>query len=222
MAQTYGALCALAEQHGVVMTEPVRALLRAVEQANAETRRQPMPDFEEWFHGQVIADRLYSSDEDAARLAWMTAKADQRSASAIRTLERMRYTYHGAELWKPPLGKPPVWMDEKTADQDPRGNVACTADKGSSHYSALFALCSSLRLAGAKLPARLILQSYEDGIRFSVALAKQLGCCTPPPVPIKGYGGEQMLGFFIAGIDVQFPAAKSSSERCDDVVVEWR
>ena len=218
--QTYGALCALAEQHGVVMTEEVRAFVRAVEQANAETRRLSMPDFEEWFHGQVIADRLYPSDEDAARLAWMTAKADQRSVSAIRTLESMRYTYHGAELWKPPLGKPTVWVDEKTAAQESRDKASCTADKGSSHYSALFALCSSLRLAGAKLPARLILQSYEDGIRFSVALANQLGCCTPPPVPIKGCGGEQMLGFFIAGIDVQFPAAKSSPERCDDVVVE--
>ncbi|MGA3803706.1 hypothetical protein ACI2VP_05165 [Ralstonia nicotianae] len=34
MRQTYGALCALAEQHGVKMTEEVRALLRAVEQAD--------------------------------------------------------------------------------------------------------------------------------------------------------------------------------------------
>lgn len=34
MRQTYGALCALAEQHGVKMTEEVRALLRAVEAAD--------------------------------------------------------------------------------------------------------------------------------------------------------------------------------------------
>ncbi|CAJ0719412.1 hypothetical protein LMG6871_02846 [Ralstonia edaphis] len=36
MPQTYGALCALAEQHGVKMTEEVRALLRAVEAADGE------------------------------------------------------------------------------------------------------------------------------------------------------------------------------------------
>lgn len=35
MPQTYGALCALAEQHGVKMTEEVRALLRAVEAADS-------------------------------------------------------------------------------------------------------------------------------------------------------------------------------------------
>lgn len=37
--QTYGALCALAEQHGVKMTEEVRALLRAVEAADAASVR---------------------------------------------------------------------------------------------------------------------------------------------------------------------------------------
>jgi hypothetical protein len=36
--------------------------------------------------------------------------AGQRSAAeaAIRTLRRLRYTWHGGELWKPPLGSPPV------------------------------------------------------------------------------------------------------------------
>ncbi|WP_433867062.1 hypothetical protein [Ralstonia wenshanensis] len=43
MRQTYGALCALAEQHGVKMTEEVRALLRAVERvAEAEADAQPI------------------------------------------------------------------------------------------------------------------------------------------------------------------------------------
>ena len=41
--QTYDALCALAEQHGVVMTEQVRAFVRAVEQADAETHREAGP-----------------------------------------------------------------------------------------------------------------------------------------------------------------------------------
>ena len=44
MAQTYGALCALAEQHGVVMTEQVRALLRAVEAADGREKAAAIPD----------------------------------------------------------------------------------------------------------------------------------------------------------------------------------
>lgn len=29
--------------------------------------------------------------------------------AAAATLEKLGYTYHGGELWKPPLGKPPHW-----------------------------------------------------------------------------------------------------------------
>jgi hypothetical protein len=31
-------------------------------------------------------------------------------AAAVKTLQRLGYTYHGAELWKPPLGKPPAYI----------------------------------------------------------------------------------------------------------------
>lgn len=35
-----------------------------------------------------------------------TANAtNPKAAAAIKTLERMGYTYHGGELWKPPPGK---------------------------------------------------------------------------------------------------------------------
>lgn len=45
MPQTYGALCALAELYGVKMTEEVRALLRAVEAADAAPiRGEPVTD----------------------------------------------------------------------------------------------------------------------------------------------------------------------------------
>lgn len=30
--------------------------------------------------------------------------------AAAATLEKLGYTYHGGELWKPPLGKPPHWV----------------------------------------------------------------------------------------------------------------
>lgn len=35
-----------------------------------------------------------------------------RNASAVKTLEQMKYTYHGGEMWKPPIGKPPFFTGE--------------------------------------------------------------------------------------------------------------
>ena len=32
----------------------------------------------------------------------------------MRTLERLSYTHHGGELWKPPLGDAPAWADSPT------------------------------------------------------------------------------------------------------------
>lgn len=39
-------------------------------------------------------------------------------AAARRTLERMGYTYHGGEAWKPPLGPAPNFnlLDEKNGE----------------------------------------------------------------------------------------------------------
>lgn len=36
--------------------------------------------------------------------------------AAIRTLKDRGYTYHGAEYWKPPIGKRPAWLDQRDAD----------------------------------------------------------------------------------------------------------
>ena len=36
-----------------------------------------------------------------------TCGTRNKNTAAIATLERMGYTYHGGELWKPPLGKAP-------------------------------------------------------------------------------------------------------------------
>jgi hypothetical protein len=44
--------------------------------------------------------------EDSEFLKKMVVAAKM-ALAALRTLDRMKYTYHGAELWKPPLGKPP-------------------------------------------------------------------------------------------------------------------
>lgn len=38
-------------------------------------------------------------------------------AAAVRTLEQAGYTYHGGELWKPPIGKAPRFITEDTAAQ---------------------------------------------------------------------------------------------------------
>ena len=32
--------------------------------------------------------------------------------AAIKTLNRLGYTYYGSELWKPPLGKAPSWVEQ--------------------------------------------------------------------------------------------------------------
>lgn len=37
--------------------------------------------------------------------------------AAVRTLEQKGYTYHGGELWKPPIGKPPRFITEDAAAQ---------------------------------------------------------------------------------------------------------
>lgn len=43
-----------------------------------------------------------------AELATAPLRAENEAAqSAVKTLEQLGYTYHGGELWKPPLGKAP-------------------------------------------------------------------------------------------------------------------
>ena len=38
--------------------------------------------------------------------------------AAVLTLEQLNYTYHGGQLWKPPIGQKPDWVDEDKAVQD--------------------------------------------------------------------------------------------------------
>lgn len=35
-----------------------------------------------------------------------------KNEAAIKTLERLGYTYHGGEQWKPPVGRVPEWLDD--------------------------------------------------------------------------------------------------------------
>ncbi|WP_353627556.1 hypothetical protein ABNQ24_12380 [Ralstonia pseudosolanacearum] len=119
MPQTYGALCALAEKHGVKMTEEVRAFVRAVEQADAAEHLAEQPYG--WcarFGNYFTRSELTATRIGGLTPVFLAPQSDHRSLSAVRTLERMRYTYSGAELWKPPLGKPPVWVDVKIAIPD--------------------------------------------------------------------------------------------------------
>ena len=41
---------------------------------------------------------------------------DKEAIAAIRTLEMSGYTYHGGDLWKPPVGKRPAWLDDPTPE----------------------------------------------------------------------------------------------------------
>ena len=38
---------------------------------------------------------------------YLELERDRAQTAAVKTLESMKYTYHGGELWKPPLAKPP-------------------------------------------------------------------------------------------------------------------
>ncbi len=53
----------------------------------------------------------YDLEAELERFAELVAaplKAENEAAqSAVKTLEQLGYTYHGGELWKPPLGKAP-------------------------------------------------------------------------------------------------------------------
>lgn len=46
--------------------------------------------------------------------------AREAEQSAVKTLEQLGYTYHGGELWKPPLGKAPDFnlIDSLRADAE--------------------------------------------------------------------------------------------------------
>jgi hypothetical protein len=39
------------------------------------------------------------------------AQLSREAAAAITTLRRLRYTWEGGSEWKPPLGKPPRWIE---------------------------------------------------------------------------------------------------------------
>jgi hypothetical protein len=79
--------------------------------ANGE-REIGVSDFETWFHAEVMADRLYSADEDVARHTWDavitmaakdTARLDFLIANEARVGAGISGFYH---VWAGPLGDP--------------------------------------------------------------------------------------------------------------------
>ena len=58
--------------------------------------------------------KAYATDTKAivAHALDATANAPDESEAAIKTLANLGYTYHGGELWKPPIGKPPEYITE--------------------------------------------------------------------------------------------------------------
>lgn len=44
---------------------------------------------------------------------------DTGSTAAIATLTSLGYTYHGGQMWKPPLGQPPEFVKEETENGNP-------------------------------------------------------------------------------------------------------
>jgi hypothetical protein len=45
-------------------------------------------------------------------------------SSAVETLTRLGYTWEGGELWKPPIGKKPVFMEDLTTITEPFGELS--------------------------------------------------------------------------------------------------
>jgi hypothetical protein len=62
---------------------------------------------EEYPIGRAIFEQTYSLDPTppAAQPPLPVQKPD----AAIKTLEHLKYTYHGGEYWRPPLGLAPAW-----------------------------------------------------------------------------------------------------------------
>jgi hypothetical protein len=75
-----------------------------------------------WFKGNVHADiapgwvrgcdRLFRVEDfkTATYVGDLPYDGLDRARAAIATLERMRYAWHGGELWAPPLGQVPAWV----------------------------------------------------------------------------------------------------------------
>jgi hypothetical protein len=61
----------------------------------------------------VTEEEYAERQPSSRRKVHFAPRIDSRSQSAVRTLERLRYTYEGGQQWRPPLGKPPVWVDVK-------------------------------------------------------------------------------------------------------------
>ena len=59
------------------------------------------PDYERGFVDGAQHQMKSSVDKAVNRMAQPVHKHD----AAIKTLEHLKYTYHGGEYWKPPLGK---------------------------------------------------------------------------------------------------------------------
>lgn len=77
------------DDFGPVPRDPVDAtscIQQAVDAAAHAAERERAMAFDTWFHGEVVAGRLYPADEEAARAAWLarpaTPQADQREPIA--------------------------------------------------------------------------------------------------------------------------------------------
>ncbi len=63
-----------------------------------------------------------TAEREAARIALREALAQpvQEHDAAIKTLEHLKYTYHGGPYWKPPLGKVKILAQPEERNFCPR------------------------------------------------------------------------------------------------------
>lgn len=65
----------------------------------------------------------------------MTVEKVSRGAAAVRTLENLGYTYHGGELWEPPIGEVPERFKFKHREFDKASDAVIAFENGEDLYT---------------------------------------------------------------------------------------
>lgn len=71
----------------------------------------------DWLQHQV-EELLDGAGYAMAAIRVITEANDAKLLAALRTVEALGYTYNGAEMWKPPIGKAPAYITDDTPEAE--------------------------------------------------------------------------------------------------------
>lgn len=77
----------------------------------------------------------YASDVDDLKQLTLSDLKPTKESTAVETLERMGYEWHGGELWKPPLGKPKFEVEYVKAEFDNAWQAVKAFEDGEELYT---------------------------------------------------------------------------------------